>query len=79
MSWELSRGSARPRRTTRRRSREVIEGPGRSEGGGAQDQETKVFILDLAEKRCFPCIPRSKLYLQMFSFSPPLNRVALHV
>lgn len=30
-----------------------------------------MFILDLAEKRSFPCIPRSKLYLQMFSFSPP--------
>lgn len=70
MSWQLSRGSAGPRKTTRRRSQGVIEGPGRNEGGG-QNQETKVFILDLAGKRSFPCIPRSKLYLQMFSFGPP--------
>lgn len=70
MSWQLSRGSAGPRRTTRRRSQGVIEGPGRNERGG-QNQETKVFILDLAGKRSFPCIPRSKLYLQMFSFGPP--------
>lgn len=70
MSWQLSRGSAGPRKTTRRRSQGVIEGPGRNEGGG-RTRKQKCLFWTWLENAPFPAFLAPNCISKCFPSAPP--------